>query len=191
MMIEEARAEHPEVSIKDLCELMGVSRSWYYERPTPQERTQRDVQLRDAIERIVLEFPGYGYRRVTAALRREGWSVNRKRVLRIMREESLLCRRFKVTTESAHPFKRYPNLIKETLVGHPMCAPPSRKGSGPGGGGLLQTGSMRREPDNRRENAKTASPTRKRATIRRRLPAVRGGQQAATGRCASGAAAER
>lgn len=33
-MIEEARAEHPEVPLKDLCELMGVSRSWYYERPT-------------------------------------------------------------------------------------------------------------------------------------------------------------
>ena len=114
-MIEEARAGHPEVPIKDLCELFSVSRSWYYERPTPEERTQRDVQLRDAIERIVLEFPGYGYRRVTAALRREGWEVNHKRVLRIMQEESLLCqlkRCFKVTTESAHPFKRYPNLIK-------------------------------------------------------------------------------
>ena len=42
--------------------------------------------LRDAIEQVVLEFPGYGYRRVTAALRREGWAVNNKRVLRIMRE---------------------------------------------------------------------------------------------------------
>jgi putative transposase len=91
MMIEEARAEHPEVPLKDLCEMMGVSRSWYYERPTPEHRAQRDVRLRDAIERIVLEFPGYGYRRVTAALRREGWTVNHKRVLRIMRQESLLC----------------------------------------------------------------------------------------------------
>lgn len=52
------------------------------------------MELRDAIERIVLEFAGYGYRRVTAALQREGWSVNHKRVLRIMREESLLCQIF-------------------------------------------------------------------------------------------------
>jgi putative transposase len=118
-MIEEARAEHPEMPLKDLCELMGVSRSWYYERPTPEHRAQRDIQLRDAIERIVLEFPGYGYRRVTAALRREGWTVNHKRVLRIMRQESLLCqlkRRFVPTTDSAHSFERYPNLIKDTKL---------------------------------------------------------------------------
>ena len=72
--------------------------------------------LRDAIEQIVLEFPGYGYRRVTAALRREGWRVNHKRVLRIMRHESLLCqlkRRFTPTTDSAHSFRRYPNLIED------------------------------------------------------------------------------
>jgi putative transposase len=118
-MIEEARAEHPEVPLKYLCELMGVSRSWYYERPTPEHRAQRDIQLRDAIERILLEFPGYGYRRVTAALRREGWAVNHKRVLRIMREESLLCqlkRRLMPTTDSAHAFGKYPNLIKDTKL---------------------------------------------------------------------------
>jgi transposase InsO family protein len=103
------------MSVERLCELMGVSRSWYYERPTPEERVHRDVELRDAIERIVLEFPGYGYRRVTKELHRRGWTVNHKRVLRVMRRESLLCqlkRRFKVTTDSTHSFGRYPNLIK-------------------------------------------------------------------------------
>lgn len=115
-MIEQVREEHPEMSIEKLCSLMGVSRSWYYERSSGAERAKKDVALRDAIERIVLEFPGYGYRRVTAALRREGWSVNHKRVLRVMREESLLCqlkRRFVPTTNSAHSFRRYPNLIKD------------------------------------------------------------------------------
>jgi putative transposase len=118
-MIEEAQTEHPEVSIKELCKLFSVSRSWYYECPTPHQRAQRDVELRDAIERIVLQFPGYGYRRVTVALRREGWSVNHKRVLRIMREESLLCqlkRRFMPTTDSAHAFGRYPNLTKDLEI---------------------------------------------------------------------------
>jgi putative transposase len=118
-MIEEARAEYPEVPLKELCELFSVSRSWYYERPTPEERTYKDVELRDAIEHIVLQFPGYGYRRVTAALRREGWSVNHKRVLRIMRQESLLCQlkhRFVPTTDSAHAFGRYPNLIKDVEI---------------------------------------------------------------------------
>jgi transposase InsO family protein len=63
----------------------------------------------------VLEFPGYGYRRVTKALQREGWEVNHKRVLRIMRRGSLLCqlrRGFKATTDSKHSLKRHPNLLK-------------------------------------------------------------------------------
>lgn len=118
-MIGRVREEHPEMPIERLCELMGVSRSWYYGRSSGAEKTNKDVELRDAIERIVLEFPGYGYRRVTAALGREGWSVNHKRVLRVMREESLLCqikRRFKVTTDSAHAFARYPNLLKDTEI---------------------------------------------------------------------------
>jgi transposase InsO family protein len=90
-VIAQVKEEHPEMPIERLCELMGVSRSWYYEHPSAEEKARKDVVLRDAIERIVLEFSGYGYRRVTAALRREGWSVNHKRVLRIMRQESLLC----------------------------------------------------------------------------------------------------
>ena len=121
-MIEEARAEYPEVSIKDLCELFSMSRSWYYERPTPEEKAHTDVELRDTIELIVLEFPGYGYRRVTAELRRRCWAVNHKRVLRIMREESLLCqlrRRFKVTTNSAHSFGSHPNLLKDVELDGP------------------------------------------------------------------------
>jgi transposase InsO family protein len=112
--------EHPQMSIERLCRVMGLSRSWYYARPVAAEKkAHKDVELRDAIERIVLEFPGYGYRRVTAALRREGWAVNHKRVLRIMREESLLCqlkRRFVPTTDSAHAFGRYPNLIKDIEI---------------------------------------------------------------------------
>jgi len=75
----------------------------------------------------------------------------------------------------------------QALVGHPVLTPPSRKGSRPRGGSLLHTGSVRREPDHRRESAKTASPIKERATIRRRLPAARCGQQAATGRCAGSA----
>jgi putative transposase len=114
-MIASLKEDHPEVSECSLCRMFSVSRSWYYERPSPEEKAAEDIELRDAIERIVLEFAGYGYRRVSAALRREGWAVNHKRVLRIMREESLLCqlkRRFVPTTDSAHSFRRYPNLTK-------------------------------------------------------------------------------
>ena len=62
----------------------------------------------------MLAFPGYGYRRVTKALAREGWAVNHKRVLRVMRQESLLCqlkRRFVATTDSGHELRTYPNLV--------------------------------------------------------------------------------
>jgi len=77
-MIGEAIVQHPEMSVLRLCELFGVSRSWYYEKPNFEEKARQEVELRDAIEQVVLEFPGYGYRRVTKALQREGWDVNYK-----------------------------------------------------------------------------------------------------------------
>jgi putative transposase len=67
----------------------------------------------------VLDFPGYGYRRVTKALARDGWLVNHKRVLRVMREESLLCqlkRRWVTTTDSAHGLATFPNLLRQVAV---------------------------------------------------------------------------
>jgi transposase InsO family protein len=104
-MIAAARDAYPDVSIRCLCAAVGAGRTWYYTRPSAEAVAGRDTALRDAIERVVLEFPGYGYRRVTKALQREDWAVNHKRVLRVMRQESLLCqlqRRFAVTTDSAH-----------------------------------------------------------------------------------------
>jgi putative transposase len=88
-MITQVYQESPEHAISQLCETLQVSRSWYYEQLSRPQATDADVALRDAIEAIILDFPGY--RRVTYALKREGWTVNHKRVLRIMREESLLC----------------------------------------------------------------------------------------------------
>jgi transposase InsO family protein len=100
---------------------LAISRSWWYARAarTPDGAAPA---LCHAIERIVLEHPGYGYRRVTHALQREGWVVNAKRVLRVMREESLLCqrkRRFVATTDSRHGFPGYPNLLRERIVDGP------------------------------------------------------------------------
>jgi putative transposase len=84
--------EHPELTLQRLCEVLSVSRSWFYDRPISLLPDEEETRLRDKIERIVLEFPGYGYRRVTAELRDQGEIVNHKKVLRILREESLLCR---------------------------------------------------------------------------------------------------
>jgi putative transposase len=103
--------------MRHLCELLQVNRAWYYAKQhvlvEPSKRAE-EVALRDAIETIILDFAGYGYRRVTHALQREGWKINHKRVLRIMREESLLCqikRHYVHTTDSHHHFPIYPNLV--------------------------------------------------------------------------------
>ena len=122
-MIQQAHHEHPELSIERLCELFGVSRSWYYERSSKPESTEEETALRDRIECLILEFPGYGYRRVTHALAREGMVVNHKRVLRIMREESLLChlkKRFVIrTTDSRHGLPVYPNVLTDAVLTAP------------------------------------------------------------------------
>ncbi|MDZ7837939.1 MAG: IS3 family transposase [Actinomycetota bacterium] len=72
------------------------------------------MDLAEAIEKIALDFPSYGYRRITAELHRQGLKVNHKRVLSLMRDNNLLCRAvraFKATTDSSHGLKKYPNLI--------------------------------------------------------------------------------
>jgi putative transposase len=99
---------------------MKLARSTYYYRPRNKDNNKKvDADLLDGIEAICLGFPRYGYRRVTAALKREGRRVNHKKVLRLMRESDLLCRvkRRKVrTTDSRHRFPRYPNLIKDMVI---------------------------------------------------------------------------
>lgn len=124
-MIQHALAEPPTLRVAHLCDVFGVSRAWYYERLSAPELTEAEMALRDAIERIVLAFPGYGYRRVTAELHRQGHHVNHKRVLRIMRHASLLChlkRHFVVTTDSRHAHATYPNLLAKTTLTAPNQA---------------------------------------------------------------------
>jgi transposase InsO family protein len=122
-MITIAHQEHPALPIQRLCELFGVSRSWYYEHLAAPRQDEEEVALRDEIERIILTFPGYGYRRVTRALHRQGQIINHKRVLPIMREESLLChlkKRFVVqTTDSRHSLPVYPNELADLILTAP------------------------------------------------------------------------
>jgi len=97
---------------------MEIARStFYYRRKTSSP--EKDADVIDRIEEICLEFPGYGYRRVTKQLQHDELVINHKRVLRLMRESDLLCRarRKRVkTTNSKHHFPRYPNLIKDIVV---------------------------------------------------------------------------
>jgi transposase InsO family protein len=103
------------LTVGRMVELPGVSRAGFYrfDGEAPERWPDRDMDLRDAIQRIALEWPAYGRPRITAELRRQGWKVNPKRVGRLMREDNLLCvrkRKFVVTTDSDHSRKVYPNL---------------------------------------------------------------------------------
>ena len=98
-----------------MTKLAGVSRATYYRFDPEAATAVRDVELRDRIQRIALQFPAYGRPRITAELKRQGWEVNHKRVGRILREDNLLClrkRKFHVTTDSRHSFRIYPNLTR-------------------------------------------------------------------------------
>ena len=99
-----------------MCELAEVGRAGLYRLDPARQRSDPDLDLRDAIQRIALEFPCYGRPRVTAELHRRGRVVNHKRVGRIMREDNLLClrrRKFVATTDSNHNLRVYPNLAKD------------------------------------------------------------------------------
>jgi transposase InsO family protein len=100
---------------------MGLARSSFYYKTKVEapDQMKTKTDLRDRIEAICLEFPRYGYRRVTEQLKREHWLVNHKKVLRLMRENDLLCqvkRKWVNTTDSNHSFHRYPNLIKGMVI---------------------------------------------------------------------------
>jgi len=97
--------------------MIDLPRSTYYSRPRGNEALAREnADIRDRMDELALRFPRYGYRRMTAQLRREGWHVNRKRVLRLMRESDLLVRprrRFVLTTDSKHRLPVFPNLLAD------------------------------------------------------------------------------
>ena len=95
------------------CDLAHVSRAGFYRHYQEHEPRQADVELRDLIQRIVLENRFYGYRRVTAELDHRGVAVNHKRVLRLMRTDNLLAvrkQRFVLSTDSRHGYAVYSNL---------------------------------------------------------------------------------
>jgi putative transposase len=95
----------------EICRALGLSRAGYYRADQPQ--VESDLELRDQIQQVALEWPSYGYRRITAELDRRGVAVNHKHVLRLMREDNLLCLRkkqFVSTTDSNHSLPVYPNL---------------------------------------------------------------------------------
>jgi len=107
------------LNVVRMCEVAGFSRAGYYRFLDPEQPAPADMDLRDEIQKIALEWPSYGSRRIKRELQDHGWDVNRKRVQRLMREDNLLCvvkRKFVVTTDSAHGRKVYPNLAGSMIL---------------------------------------------------------------------------
>lgn len=107
--------QYPKVVV---CQVLGVARSSLYH----QANSVRNEALKTAMQEICAEFPCYGYRRVTAELRRRGWQINRKRTARMMKIMDLQAKkvvRKRRTTNSEHSFPRYPNLVESLVVQRP------------------------------------------------------------------------
>lgn len=103
--------------ISRACSALSVPKATFYR--SRDNGSDDDVELRDSIQRIALDMPSYGYRRITHELSRQAKHVNAKRVLRLMREDNLLCLRrggFVVTTDSQHALPVYPNLAREMTL---------------------------------------------------------------------------
>ena len=105
------------LGIERMCVLAGVSRAGYYRHWQASAPREEEAGLRDVVQRLALANRHYGHRRIAALLRREGWPVNKKRVLRLMREDNLLCLRKRTfvppTTDSRHGWPIYPNLARQ------------------------------------------------------------------------------
>jgi putative transposase len=102
--------------VNALCQMTGLSRAGFYRWRVPRQATPVEMELRDQMQKVALESPAYGYRRITHELQQRGFDANHKRVLRMMREDNLLCvrrRAFMVTTDSRHNLPVYPNLARE------------------------------------------------------------------------------
>ena len=108
------------LTVERMVKLAQVSRASYYRfEESARSESDSDIELRDAIQRIALEWPSWGRRRITRELRRRGWRVNPKRIHRLMREDNLLCvrkRKFVVTTDSNHGKNVYPNLARKMVL---------------------------------------------------------------------------
>mgnify|MGYP002140027884 CR=1 FL=1 len=103
-------------SVERMCSLAGVSRAAYYRHWREQAPLEEETALKDVVQRLALANPHYGYRRIGALLHRQGWCVNHKRLVRVRREDNLLCLRkpmFRpVTTDARHGWRVWPNLAR-------------------------------------------------------------------------------
>jgi putative transposase len=119
-VIAQARAKGSALSVRRMCQVLGVNRAWYYahQRPVPTAAPPVDEPaICQALRELAKEFPRYGYRRMTAALHRQGYQVKHKRVVRLLHALQLVQargrRRVVYTTQSKHGLRVSPNLIHD------------------------------------------------------------------------------
>ena len=96
--------------------MTGLSRAGFYRSRRPRQASPVEMEIRDEMQKVAVESAAYGYRRITAELQHRGFAINHKRVLRMLREDNLLCvrrRAFVVTTDSRHNLPVYPNLASQ------------------------------------------------------------------------------
>jgi putative transposase len=118
-----AKATDSRDDVRRLCRLAGLPRATYYRHLTRRDSKAAECELRDLIQRICLKHVFYGYRRVTATLRRQGMIVNAKKVQRLMREDNLLAQRktpfLKPPSERPSGFLVVPNLTRGLVPSAP------------------------------------------------------------------------
>ena len=114
------------LSVSRQCALLAVARSSFYHRPRPDRA--EELELLERLDRIFTDHPVYGSRRLQVALLREGISVGRRRVRRLMRKLGLWAVRPKRNTSKQHPgHKVYPYLLRGKTIDRANQSLPSRK----------------------------------------------------------------
>ena len=113
-LVSQHISDQVQLPVAAIFETLDLSRATYYRQRTSAPQPDPDIELRDHIQRIALDWPCYGYRRITAELHRQGFIANHKRVLRLMREDNLLCLRKRRFIAPIQPFlSGLPELVPE------------------------------------------------------------------------------
>ncbi len=122
MTIQNMHKETKKINISRGCSALGISRSGYskwIKQDKIHYSNPEEMKLKNEIQVIAIDFPGYGYRRITIELHRRGFEVNHKVVYEFMKNDNLLCIK-KVfvpkTTDSEHNLPVYPNLAKDIVI---------------------------------------------------------------------------
>jgi len=110
--------DHPALPLATQCELLGLNRSTWYDRA--DEPSALNLELMRRLDEEYTAHPVYGSRRMTAVLRRSGYAVNRKRVMRLMQQMGLAAIYPKPALSYADPDHRvYPYLLRGVPVTGP------------------------------------------------------------------------